>query len=139
MEFESRDPEIIRIYNVTTDAEATQLAVIAPQFYNLRVRANKTIGAYQWLWGRYYDEDIRGNQRFYEVDDLNPKYGVDGIPRKVRMMTRTRMYLDNPIRMRYINYDFAGQSDTHKDVRRAFPDVFEIVKEVESAPLSGIF
>jgi len=117
MEFESRDPEIIRIYNVTTDAEATQLAVIAPQFYNLRVRANKTIGAYQWLWGRYYDEYMFANRKFHEVDDLNPKYGVDGISRKIRMMTRTRMYLDNPVRMRYISYDLAGHSAVHRDVR----------------------
>ena len=42
MELESRDPEIIRIYNVTTDAEAATLAVIAPQFYNLQLMVNKT-------------------------------------------------------------------------------------------------
>ena len=125
MEFESRDPEIIRIYNVTTDAEAAQLKVIAPQFYNVRVSVNKTIDVYRWLWGRYYDEDIRTNQRFHEVEDLNPKYGVDGISRKVRMMTRTLMYMDNPIRMRYVTYDFAGQGEVHKDVRRLFSDSFK--------------
>jgi len=117
MEFESRDPEIIRIYNVTTDAEVAVLAAVAPKFFSVRVSVNKTFDVFRALWGRYYDEYMFANRKFHEVDDLNPKYGVDGISRKIRMMTRTRMYLDNPVRMRYISYDLAGHSAVHRDVR----------------------
>ena len=117
MEFESRDPEIIRIYNVTTDAEVAQLKVIAPQFYNIQVGVDKTFFMNRPSWDRYYDEDIRTNRRWHDVEDWKPKYGVDGISRKVRMMTRTQMYLDNPIRMTYVSYDFAGHSSVHSDVR----------------------
>ena len=118
MEFESRDPEILRIYNVTTDAEAAQLAAVAPQFYWIRDSADKTFDAYKLLLDRYYGDNTFANRKLHDVEDQNPKYGVDGIPRKIRMMTRTQMYLDNPIPIRYVHYDLAGHSEVHSHVRQ---------------------